>query len=349
MDQAQAVVSWGIAIGFLLTMIVTLMGLVGILKISETYLKRLFVVLVVELIGAGFYMFYQQFDGPPPEFAPEPSTKVYLFDLQGEPFESTLLQGEDTLMSFPGIARDALRDVTRSVEVEGADLVIRSSSGVRLGRVRNARDSISTALLTSEQLLGLGHYYAECRESGQVPCESRRSGSQAVSYLLGAVSAGVDTPVQEAAAVELFYLLDYMNRCDEFGRLADAISSSRRPPKRYHELAETYLAFSRSAVADAHPGQRREARKGALKYYLSYLAFFGERAVADTIGATVNARQRVRELWPAFSGDIPTVPEAGAPYLSSTGWSIGDDPAGMPGELMLQYSHRIEASLGCRS
>lgn len=59
MQALARVVGWIIVVAFALTASVTLLALIGVLKlVNEIYLNRLFGVLVVEIIGAGFYLFY---------------------------------------------------------------------------------------------------------------------------------------------------------------------------------------------------------------------------------------------------------------------------------------------------
>ncbi|WP_419937398.1 hypothetical protein [Candidatus Palauibacter sp.] len=338
---------WVVVVGFVLTMIVTILALVGILNVRETYLKRLFAVLVVEMVGAGFFLFYQSFGRElDAGFDPEPSSEVYLFDRLGEPFESVLLTGEDTVKAFPGIDRDALRDVVRSIDVDGDNLVIRSREGVLLGRVPEAADAIGTAFFTPEQLLALGLHYAECAVREEGACVSRRSAPQAVDYLLKAIAAGAETSVQESAATQLVFLLGYINQCSDFRQLADAITRTRMPPRRYHELGEIYLASSRSLGVEGDSDRRLEARKAALKYYLAYLTELDPTAASDTTGVAMGARARVRELWGPLADHLPQVGDNEAPAFER-GARNAADPTGMSRTLMRQYSDGIVPNFTC--
>ena len=258
MSPGEAI-GWVIVVGFTLTFIVTLLGIVGVVEIRETYLNRLFKVLVVEVIIAGLFLFYEYVPGGPQiALEPPPSGEVYLFDSQGEPLGATLMADQDTIRDFPVIPSEVLNNVARDVEVDGVDLVIRTeSTSVDLGRVRDARARLGIRLMTPEQLLGLGLHYAECRSTTENGCVGRRSAPQAVDYLVRALSAGPLVSVHELAAEQLFFLSDYVTRCSDFRLMLDAISSSRSPPKRYHELAETYLAFSRSDQVGGDSRQRQ--------------------------------------------------------------------------------------------
>ncbi|MDF0522821.1 hypothetical protein P0R31_36920 [Bradyrhizobium yuanmingense] len=53
------VVGWSIVVAFVATTIATLLGLVGVLKIAPTYQGRLFTVLLLEIVAAGFFIFRQ--------------------------------------------------------------------------------------------------------------------------------------------------------------------------------------------------------------------------------------------------------------------------------------------------
>lgn len=56
-DILIGIIGWIMVLGFLVTFILTLLGLIGKVKISEYFLKRLFVALILETIGACFHLF----------------------------------------------------------------------------------------------------------------------------------------------------------------------------------------------------------------------------------------------------------------------------------------------------
>ena len=265
------VIGWIVVAGFGITLIATLLGIMGLLKIEKTYLGKLFILMVVEVISAGFFLFYQEFDPPQLVFDPPIPEEVYLFDRFGEPVRGSVLRlGDEEKRAFPKISEDALKDVSREVEFKDDDLRFRSKAGTYLGSAQNASSVLGNALLTFEQAFQLGRHYAECETPREQPCD-RRDSRLGVTYLLRAIEAeDEDTDKKEGAVKQLFFLLGDLRRCQEFQKLATGINQLRDPPQQYHELAETYLKFSQRTGAGAN--EKLEARKAAFKYYLAYLS-----------------------------------------------------------------------------
>ena len=59
MQVLARAIGWVIVVAFAITSAVTILALVGVLKfVNESYLDQLFLILIVELIGAGFFLFY---------------------------------------------------------------------------------------------------------------------------------------------------------------------------------------------------------------------------------------------------------------------------------------------------
>ncbi|WP_347260791.1 hypothetical protein [Rudaea sp.] len=52
-------IGWAVVFIFIATAVVTLLGLIGRVKLKESYLKILFVKLILEVIVAAFFLFYQ--------------------------------------------------------------------------------------------------------------------------------------------------------------------------------------------------------------------------------------------------------------------------------------------------
>jgi tetratricopeptide (TPR) repeat protein len=53
------VIGWTIVLAFIATTTVTLLAIVGLVRVEEQYLNRLFAVLVIEVVAAGFFLFRQ--------------------------------------------------------------------------------------------------------------------------------------------------------------------------------------------------------------------------------------------------------------------------------------------------
>ena len=264
------VIGWIVVAGFGITFVVTILGIVGLVKIEKTFLNRLFLLLISEVIAAGFFLFYEEFDPPELVFDPPLTGQVYLFGNDGEPVEETVLRlGDDEERVFSKIGKSTLKDVGRKVELDDDVLRFRSKDGTYLGSVQDASSVLGDSLLSFEQTFQLGMHYAACETPGEQPCRNRLDSRQAVTYLLRSVEADDDTDEREDAVKQLFFLLGDLKRCEEFQKLATGISKFRNPPQQYHELAETYLKFTQRAGAGTN--EKLEARKAALKYYLAYL------------------------------------------------------------------------------
>jgi hypothetical protein len=58
MKTIKLAVSWVIVISFAITFLVTISALVGRYRIEEKYLSKLFTALILEIVAAGFFLFY---------------------------------------------------------------------------------------------------------------------------------------------------------------------------------------------------------------------------------------------------------------------------------------------------
>ena len=329
------VMGWIVVGGFGMTLVVTLLGITGSIKIKKTYLNKLFTLLLVEVIGAGFFLFYQEFDPPPLVFDPSIPEEVYLFDRFGEPVrESVLRLGDEEKRVFPRISEDALKDVNRDVEIEDDDLRFRSKVGTYLGSVQNASSVLGDAFLTFEQVFRLGKHYAECEIPREQPCD-RRDSRLTVTYLLRAIEVeDEDTDKREDAVKQLFFLLGDLRGCQEFQKLATGISQFRDPPHQYHELAETYLKFSQRA--DASANRKLEARKAAFKYYLAYL---GEVRRPESSNLLRSSRDLAIELMATIGKKVE--------YLQSNFTGIEQAIISLEREDLRGYSDEIKFNFSC--
>lgn len=59
MGNLPVILNWFVALAFMATTVVTLLGLVGVIRIEKSFLNRLFVVLILEIVAAGFSLIKQ--------------------------------------------------------------------------------------------------------------------------------------------------------------------------------------------------------------------------------------------------------------------------------------------------
>lgn len=82
------VVGWTIVITFVVTTIITLLALVGVIQLADsTYLGRLFTVLIIEVIAAGFFLFRW---GMKPSNRPNESTESKYFERSNALYQSAI-------------------------------------------------------------------------------------------------------------------------------------------------------------------------------------------------------------------------------------------------------------------
>ena len=324
MIQGQ-VMGWIVVGGFAITLIVTILGMIQVVSIQKRYLNRLFALMIVELISAGFFLFYKEFNPPELVFDPPLQRPVYLFGNDGEPLKKTVLRlGEDEARVFDEIRKDELKDVVRKVELDMDNNALRfqTQDGTNLGFVENA-SALGDSLLPFEETFQLGMRYAECQTPGEQPCQNRRDSRQAVTYLLRALQVDDDTDKREDAVKQLFFLLGSLRGCEEFQQMATGVKKFRTPPHQYHELAETYLKFSQRVEAGTI--EKLEAQKGSLKYYLAYLSAMGNKEFDDLIESSQGRARgllniigkKVEYLQANFSGISEAIDSLDADSLTS--------------------------------
>ncbi len=277
MPQGE-VIGWMAVCAIGITFVVTLLALIGVLKIGAGYLKALYGLVVVELVGAGFFLFRMTFEPPVPGFEPDLPPVVYLFDAAGEPLPGAVLRsGEEVHRQFPRMEDAALATVTRRLQPVGdRGVAVTSETGAVLGRVSTAPPEVRERLRPFREEFALGMYYAECsalEPDGQ--CAGRRDGAGSVRHLLdalGKLEGGGEE--RERAVRQLFFVLDYFSRCEHFQQYVGEVEAVRPPPAQYHELAEAYGEFARRTARRG--SEVANARTAALKYYLAYLVETGD-------------------------------------------------------------------------
>ena len=336
MPQGE-VIGWMAVFAIGITFVVTLLGLTGVLKIGPGYLKALYGLVVVELVGAGFFLFRMTFEPPVPTFDPDLPASVYLIDAAGEPLPDTELRmGDEVQRQFPRMEDTALAAVTRRLLPAGSDVVVTSDSGTVLGKVSAPSNEVRQRFRSFQNEFALGMYYAQCApdESGN-PCGNRRDGPGSVRHLLGALrklEGGGEA--RQLAVRQLFFVLDYFSRCEHFQQYVGEVEAVRPPPARYHELAEAYGEFARR-VADGT--EVANARKAALKYYLTYLA-----------EARADANPLVEPSTSASLGLLTLLAPMDAP-LQARRNAIVQDLTGADGEALGIHAATIRAEpIACR-
>ena len=269
------VIGWMAVSAIGVTFIVTILGIIGVLHLKPGYLKALYGLVLVELVGAGFFLFRMTFQPPVARFDPELPSSVYLFDAAGEPLPGTTLRvGDEVHREFPQMDENTLAPVTRRLQARGRSVVVTSESGALLGRVPDASPAVRGRFRSFQEELALGMHYAECSAVEQERCANRRDGAGSVRHLLAALGKMEGSGEERHRAVrQLFFVLDYFSQCEQFQQFVGAVETVRPAPPRYHELAEAYGEFARRAARTG--SDITNARKAALKYYLTFLAETG--------------------------------------------------------------------------
>ena len=276
------IVGWIVVVGFAATILITLLALIGRLpEVKEKYLGKLFTLVVVELIGAGFWLFNQTIEPPkPPEVVFQPSlpAEVYLFGHDGEPVQPTDLRlGDVTKRTFNETPKITF-DVPRALELasNGDHLLVKSQrADHQLGiiKLNDLSQKIIDRATPIARHLALGHYYAECLDFPA--CEQRRNPFKAVSRLTWVLdSEQSDWSQQESAALKLFHLQRYFRSCETFQLLVNKLKQYRRDDNRYAEIGDVYEYMGQ--FVDLNSVQRKAVYLQSLKYLLRFL---GSRSV----------------------------------------------------------------------
>lgn len=275
------IVGWIVVVGFAATIIITLLALIGRLpEVKEKYLGKLFTLVVVELIGAGFWLFNQTIEPPnPPEVAFQPPLPagVSIFARDGEPVQRTELKlGKATKRIFN--ETKVTFDVPRKLDLTptGDFFVVKSQrTNHQLGTIRfdDLSDEIINRATPVDRHLALGQYYAECLDFPT--CKQRRNPFQAVSRLTWVLeSKQSDFAQQRSAALRLFHLQRYFRSCETFQLLVNTFKQYRQGYTRYAEIGDIYEYMGQSI--DLNSVQRKAVYRQSLKYLLRFL---GSRSV----------------------------------------------------------------------
>ncbi len=268
------IVGYIVVIGFGATIVITLLALIGRLpEVKEKYLGRLFTLVVVELVGAGFWLFNQTLQQPELAFDPPFPAEVYVFGRDGEPVQRTdLMLGEITERTFNDTK--VTFDVPRKLELtpNGGSLLVKSQrANHQLGTVSfdDLSDEIIDRATPIDRHLALGKYYAECLDFPE--CKERRNSSQAIFHLTWVLRSEQSKQTQQKSAVSnLFHLQHHLHSCETFLLLADRIKKYRPIPNRHAEIADVYQTMCRSA--DLNFGQCKAVYRQSLKSLLRFMS-----------------------------------------------------------------------------
>lgn len=266
-----------VVVGFAATILITLLALAGFLPaVKEKYLGKLFVLVVVELAGAGFWLFGQTFQPPePPElvFQPPLPAEVYVFGRDGEPVQRTeLLLGDITERTFNDT--DVTFDFPRKLELtpnRDALWVKSQRTEHQFGTVSfdELSDDIINSVTPIDRHLGLGKYYAECLDFPE--CTERRNAPQAIFHLTWVLwSKGATSAHQKSATMSLFHLQHDLHDCDTFLLLIDKIKKYRPITNRYAEIGDTYQTMCRALHLTF--GQCKTVYRQSLQSLLRFLS-----------------------------------------------------------------------------
>ena len=271
------VVAWIVVVGFAATLVITLLALIRVVQMESQYLSRLFKLLILELIGAAFWLLSLALEPPgePPRVSFDPNVTtaedVHLFNGTGEPLQKTTLKlGDKTVRTFNDTS--PAFEIAREFEVRDGELLIKGGqqNTYQLGKI-DVRDLVESeeSFLSFRSHLNLGLHYAECLDDGI--CQQRRDARRAVRHLFAALVDESESDTHEEATLQLFHLKNRLQTCQDFGRLVNEIDKHRTIPYRYNELGDTYYALA-LYVDDLEPMERRAARELALKHFLRYLS-----------------------------------------------------------------------------
>lgn len=285
MNLLYLAIGWLVVLAFAVTFTVTILALIGRVIIDRGYMKALFAKLILEVIAAGFFLFYQGLEihktsSQKIRGSPE---AVYAFTAQGIPTDLKIFRGDSLILHFPELTRDAFREVARIAHVEGGDLYLTSASdGVYLGRIEDAAGKLSQDLLTSDMALNLGLHLSEFVDDEQ---QKRREPDEAVKYLtyvLDSTKCKTDVGNIRRAIRQLHYLGDRVSG-GELQLLISSIEKYRIPRHvKYFELGEANLKF----------GEKLEA-------FENYMLFLTESVTTEDSrlqDLVVTAKQRLKEL-----------------------------------------------------
>ena len=258
------VIGWIVVGGFGATVIVTLLGLVGYLRIPERYLGKLFVLVVLELASCGFFMF-RQFSATEVRFEPPVGTQAYLFGPSGEPLPTAELLLDDKMERVFNENTPEGFDNALGVEVEPNGLVAKSKkSGFRYGSIgfNDLRRQVLDKLTPVSRHLALGLHYTDCvgvkeeskpddvKESeaddaaqgaAALPCQQRRNLPLGISHLRRVLQSDEqsDSASRREASRRLYQVKQHLKDYQDFLLIVEAINEHSMVPIRHAEIGDS--------------------------------------------------------------------------------------------------------------
>ena len=281
MPTISTAIGWIVVVGFAATLAVTLLGLIGKVTIERRFMMPLFSAMILEIISAGFFLFYQ---GSEPRLDPP---AAYAFNAQGQPVTVFVEQGGkkvDTLKT----PSEGLKEIRRQLEEdEESDLVY------IYGKVRD--DTVYFGNLDRKSLtdiIGVGEadpllLYHSGMFLSQPP-DNRRNPRRAVRELILFLKEQEQRyEVQQDSSIkQLYHLITYIDSDEDFEFLIDKIKEVRTGFNQDKELCEVYLEYVKTRGGSFNREEQERHRLMALKHAMLYLgseARSKERAIVERV------------------------------------------------------------------
>lgn len=244
------IIGWIIVVGFAATLVITLLSLVGKITIEQQYKKVLFRSLVLEMVAAGFFIFYQ---GPADLDDVE---GYFLFNLEGEPVEKVV-------STFQKLSPTTFKETRRTLEINATkDTIFLKTSDDKtyLGFSR-----ITDEWVSPEYKLYAGLYLCT---NGDV--------KKGKPLLIAALdSPNVDNREKREGIIGLYKIKTTFNRIelDNLIKLTDLYTSTSA---KHKEIGDIYsvaagLQSLQAAKNESIAAIRDDYRLEALNSYLFYL------------------------------------------------------------------------------
>ena len=253
MNQFALVIGWIAVAGFGLTVAITLAGLVGLVSIQEHYMRRLFKLVIVELVGVMLLSLPRIIAPTEVEFKPPLPQDVYLLDGNARPLTSTDLVMDTAVQRSFNEEKNVKLDGVLEFAIENSDIFVRKETtehNFQFGSIdlsEFSQDDIDK-IVPVESHLSLGMHYAEnvpcTAPSDSIDCPKRRNIPLAISHLTSVLESDESNSNSHAVAtLTLFHLKDQLGICEEFSLLAQGINRHRPVPVKFAELGDLYFAM----------------------------------------------------------------------------------------------------------
>ena len=285
MNELGFAIGWIAVVGFGLTIAITLAGLVGLVSIQEHYMRWLFKLVIVELVGMILLSLPKIIAPPEVIFDPPLPPDVYLLDRNASPLTSTdLILGTAVKRSF-NKQKNVTLNGSLEFTVNNSDILVKEETTehtFQFGSInlnKFSRDDIDKIIPVGSHL-SLGIHYAQyipCTAySDSMDCPKRRNIPLAISHLTSVLESDESNSNYHALATStLFHLKDQLGSCGQFALLAQSINRHRPVPVKFAELGDLYFAmilYSSDLNFDAMEVTSRLAIKNLTRFLNSPLA-----------------------------------------------------------------------------